>query len=94
MSEEDFRKIAKEYAEIYFTKGIDSTKIFKYVDELEKRVEQLENIRKEAIEWCKCVVNSKTTVGELPNGKHTDMGYCLDLAEPLLKILEEGDNKE
>lgn len=43
MSEEDFRKIAKEYAEMYFTKGIDSTKIFKYVDELEKKVEQLEN---------------------------------------------------
>lgn len=51
MSEEEFRKIAKEYAEMYFTKGIDSTKIFKYVDELEKKVEQLENIRKEAIEW-------------------------------------------
>lgn len=50
MSEEEFRKIAKEYAEMYFTKGIDSTKIFKYVDELEKKVEQLENIRREAIE--------------------------------------------
>lgn len=43
MSEEEFRKIAKEYAEMYFTKGIDSTKIFKYVDELEKKVEELEN---------------------------------------------------
>ena len=51
MSEEEFRKRAKEYAEMYFTKGINSTKIFKYVDELEKKVEQLENIRKEAIEY-------------------------------------------
>lgn len=59
----------------------------------EKRVEQLENIRKEAIEWCKCVINSKTTAGELPNGKRTDMGYCLDLAEPLLKILEWGKDE-
>ena len=42
MSEEEIRKIAKEYAEMYFTKGIDSTRIFKYVDELEKEVEQLE----------------------------------------------------
>lgn len=42
MSEEEFRKIAKEYAEMYFTKGIDSTKIFNYVDELEKKVKQLE----------------------------------------------------
>jgi len=51
MSEEEIRKIAKEYTEMYFTKGIDSTKIFKYVDELEKEVEQLENIRKEVIEY-------------------------------------------
>ena len=50
MSEEEFRKIAKEYAEMYFTKGIDSAKIFNYVGELEMKVEQLENIRKEAIE--------------------------------------------
>jgi hypothetical protein len=57
-------------------------------------IEQLESIRKEAIEWCKCVINSKTTAGELPNGKRTDMGYCLDLAEPLLNILNKGDNKE
>lgn len=47
MSEEEFRKIAKEYAEMYFTKGMDSTKIFKYVDELEKKVEQLEKENKE-----------------------------------------------
>ena len=50
MSEEEFRKIAKEYAEMYFTKGIDSAKIFNYVGELEMKVEQLESIRKEAIE--------------------------------------------
>ena len=53
MNEEEFRKIAKEYAEMYFTKGINSTKIFYYVDELEKKVEQLENIIKEAIESIK-----------------------------------------
>ena len=53
MSEEEFRKIAKEYAEMYFTKGIDSAKIFNYVGELEMKVEQLENIRKEVIEYIK-----------------------------------------
>lgn len=46
-----------------------------------------------AIEWCKCVINSKTTVGELPNGKRTDIGYCLDLAEPLLNILKGVDEE-
>ena len=67
--------------------------IQKEVHKLQQKVEQLENIRKEAIEWCKCVINSKTTSGELPNGKRTDMGYCLDLAEPLLKILEWGKDE-
>jgi hypothetical protein len=76
MNEEDFRKIAKEYAEIYFTKGIDSTKIFKYVDELEKKVEQLKNIRKKAIEYIK-------------NDSYFDgSGMC---ATDLLNILNKGE---
>lgn len=81
MSEEEIRKIAKEYTEMYFTKGIDSTKIFKYVDELEKKVEQLENIRKEAIELIK---------------KYQRKDEFLNLNEwqtrDLLNILNKGDN--
>jgi hypothetical protein len=83
MSEEDRLKLENE---LLLTKS-KAQMINLYLD-LQQKVEQLESIRKEAIEWCKCVVNSKTTAGELPNGNRTDMGYCLDLAEPLLKILE------
>ena len=42
----------------------------------------------EAIKWCECVINCKTTGGELPNGDFTDMGYCSQLAFPLLDILK------
>lgn len=83
MNEEEFRKIAKEYAEIYFTKGIDSTKIFKYVDELEKKVEQLESIRKEAIEYIK----------DWQSFPHTNCTTHNELKN-LLNILNKGDNKE
>ena len=85
MNEEEFRKIAKEYAEMYFTKGINSTKIFYYyyVDELEKKVEQLENIRKEAIEECKSVIG---------NPEHTIVSKN-ELMKIMLNILNKGDNK-
>ena len=86
----------KDFMELYDIPSYEDLQ--QKVEQLEKELQtnvnkcnQLENIRKEAIEWCKCVINSKTTAGELPNGKRTDMGYCLDLAEPLLKILEGGD---
>ena len=80
MSEEEFRKIAKEYAEMYFTKGIDSTKIFKYVDELEKKVEQLENIRKEAIEY----INK--------NWGHWCSNHC-EYATETINILNKGSEE-
>ena len=48
----------------------------------------------EAVEWCEYVINCKTSSGMLPNGVRTDMGYCLDLAEPLLKILKGDDTNE
>ena len=83
MSEEEIRKIAKEYTEMYFTKGIDSTKIFKYVDELEKKVEQLENIRKEAIEY----VKSKEFEENFPYV----MNEC-QVRSAILNILNKGDN--
>ena len=82
MSEEEFRKIAKEYAEMYFTKGINSTKIFYYVDELEKKVEQLENIRKEIKEYI------EKNVACFKNG---DMLVELNV-DDLLNILNKGDN--
>ena len=47
-----------------------------------------------AIEWCECVINAELTYDKLPNGKYTDMGYCLDLAVPLLNILQGEDTKE
>lgn len=80
MSEEEFRKIAKEYAEMYFTKGIDSAKIFNYVGELEMKVEQLENIRKEAIEECKSVIG---------NPEHTIVSKN-ELMKIMLNILNKG----
>lgn len=84
MSEEEFRKIAKEYAEMYFTKGIDSAKIFNYVGELEMKVEQLENIRKEIKEYIeKNVVCFK-------NG---DMLVELNV-DDLSNILNKGSEKE
>ena len=76
MSEEDFRKIAKEYAEMYFTKGI------KYVDELEKKVEQLESIRKEAIEYIK----------DWQSFPHTNCTTHNELKN-LLNILNKGSDK-
>lgn len=80
MSEEEIRKITKEYAEMYFTKGIDSTKIFKYVDELEKKVEQLENIRKEIKK-------------EIKKYAYTDnFGDTVVLAKYIEDILNKGDN--
>ena len=90
MSEEEFRKIAKEYAEMYFTKGINSTKIFKYVDELEKKVEQLENIRKEAIEYVYKHIQEYDVDGTFTNLDEFDF-----IASPqtLLNILSKGDNK-
>ena len=83
MSEEEFRKIAKEYAEMYFTKGIDSTKIFNYVDELEKKVEQLEkeNIRqKEVIEN----LTTMTVCGDKKQIKNTAQ-YKLEQLENIRK---------
>lgn len=59
--------------------------------QLKKEIYKQRN--EKAIEWCKCVINSKTTVGKLPNGNLTDMGYCLNLAEPLLNILQGGDEE-
>ena len=81
MSEEDFRKIAKEYAEMYFTKGI------KYVDELEKKVEQLENIRKEAIEYIKENLKSYSLPNTIKDMRYIDFYKLLD-------ILNKGYNKE
>lgn len=123
MSEEEFRKIAKEYAEMYFTKGINGTKIFYYVDELEKKVEQLEkenikqkelienlttmtvcgdkkqikntaqyklkqleNIRKEAIEYIKENLQSYSLPGVIKDMRYVDFNK-------LLNILNKGDNK-
>lgn len=67
--------------------------LLNYITNLQKENEDYKSRNEKAIEWCKCVINSKTTVGELPNGNRTDMGYCLDLAEPLLNILQ-GENDE
>ena len=63
----------------------------KYIDKLEKMIKDYKSRNEKAIEWCECVVNAKYTADKLPNGKTTDMGYCLDLAEPLLNILQGGD---
>lgn len=62
----------------------------KYEDLIEK-YQDYKSRNEKAIEWCECVVNAKYTSDKLPNGETTDMGYCLDLAEPLLNILEGGD---
>ncbi len=101
MSEEEFRKIAKEYAEMYFTKGINSTKIFYYVDELEKKVEQLENIRKEAIEYVTSYESISTIQGldAIEKNKILDektmnemVNRYLKVHDNLLNILNKGDN--
>ena len=84
MNEEEFRKIAKEYAEMYFTKGINSTKIFYYVNELEKKVEQLENIRKEAIEF---ILDGRY-------GEDDDLESISLYMPDLLNILNKGSDKE
>lgn len=89
MSEEEFRKITKEYAEMYFTKGIDSTKIFKYVDELEKKVEQLENIRKDAIEY----INNHQLVFRLSSKKQIENWFD-EFYKDLLNILNKGSDKK
>ena len=84
MNEEEFRKIAKEYAEMYFTKGINSTKIFYYVNELEKKVEQLETIRKEAIEF---ILDGRY-------GEDDDLESISLYMPDLLNILNKGSDKE
>ena len=83
MSEEEFRKIAKEYAEMYFTKEIDSAKIFNYVGELEMKVEQLENIKKEIKEYI------EKNVACFKNG---DMLVELNV-DDLLNILNKGSEE-
>lgn len=65
--------------------------LLNYITNLQKENEDYKQRNEKAIEWCECVVNAKYTAGKLPNGKTTDMGYCLDLAEPLLNILQGGD---
>lgn len=81
MSEEEFRKIAKEYAEMYFTKGIDSTKIFNYVDELEKENKILKDTISKALEF----VNNHTY-----RWKDTQFGEMVEVEdfEPGLKPIE------
>lgn len=94
MSEEEIRKIAKEYAEIYFTKEINSTKIFKYVDELEKKVEQLENIRKEAIKTIEEDILGKKI--ENVNWDYDECYYSdmpVERVKHLLNILNKGSEK-
>lgn len=94
MSEEEIRKIAKEYAEMYFTKGIDSTRIFKYVDELEKEVEQLENIRKEAIKTIEEDILGKKI--ENVNWDYDECYYSdmpVERVKHLLNILNKGSEK-
>lgn len=86
MSEEEIRKITKEYAEMYLTKGIDSTKIFKYVDELEKEVEQLENIIKEAVEYI-----NHATIGA--DSSPIEDSWLYNLYETR-HILNKGENNE
>lgn len=63
-------------------------------DKMQKIIEDLQQRIAKAVEWCECVINCETTAGDLPNGTHTDMGYCLDLAEPLLNILKGEDTNE
>lgn len=94
MSEEEFRKIAKEYAEMYFTKGINSTKIFYYVDELEKKVEQLENIRKEAIKTIEEDILGKKI--ENVNWDYDECYYSdmpVERVKHLLNILNKGSEE-
>ncbi len=88
MSEEEFRKIAKEYAEMYFTKGIDSAKIFNYVGELEMKVEQLENIRKEAIEYLTSYESISTIQGlnDIEKNKILDEKTMNEMVNRYLKV--------
>lgn len=65
--------------------------LLNYITNLQKENENYKQRNEKAIEWCECVVNAKYTSDKLPNGKTTDMGYCLDLAKPLLNILQGGD---
>lgn len=88
MNEEEFRKIAKEYAEMYFTKGVDSTKIFKYVNELEKKVEQLENIRKKAIEY---VLKNKLYKFKYDDEELFEITTDKKAKDDLLNILNKGE---
>ncbi len=87
MSEEEFRKIAKEYAEMYFTKGIDSTKIFKYVDELEKKVERLNNIIEELEKWCNESIDNHIIARENEDTTISDTFFEIVLNK--LKALKE-----
>ena len=68
---------------IYQAKELEE--ILNYITDLQQKIDK-------AIKWCECVVNCQTTAGDLPNGTHTDMGYCNDLAMPLLDILK-GDEQ-
>ena len=64
-----------------------------YINYLIKENKRLNNTINKAIEWCDAVINSEFTYDKLPNGEYTDMGYCLDLAKPLSKILK-GDEED
>ena len=83
MSEEIKEKI-KAY---YIANDID--KILNYITNLQQKLEQLENIRKEAIEYIK----KNLTIGSILDGKKT---YCLNSYsfdyEDLLNILNKGEN--
>lgn len=60
-----------------------------YIKDLQQKVEQLENIRKEAIEW---VVNHKEELHH--SFDEPDWDYLLyGNATDLLNILNKGDNK-
>ena len=63
----------------------------KDIKDLQQKVEQLENIRKEAIEYIK----KNLTIGSILDGKKT---YCLNSYsfdyEDLLNILNKGSDKE
>ena len=51
-------------------------------------LQELVEMREEALLWCNSVLESNREVCTFPNGERGDTGYCIELAKPIFDILK------
>lgn len=64
----------------------------KFVGDHRKALQELVDMRENALVWCNSVLNSQYEICTFPDGTEGDTGYCIQLAKPLFEILK-GEKK-